>query len=225
MVVVLNMELGILIIYGIIRLTKLNDKVDWEKQLALAKERKFDEIDPGIQMRCWNNIQKIASHYDKPKWRHNLKAEVYWGDTGSGKSFKAFTENPDAYLKCPSTKWWDGYQGEKIVIVDEFRGQIGIHNILRWCDKYPCTGEIKGAQVPLSIEKIIFTSNLSPSMWYPELDTETQSALLRRLTVTHFNVKWKEPLPLVPVTPNPVPNNNYAEYLEKMLEREMNIFD
>ena len=89
----------------------------------------------------------------------------------------------DAYPKDPATKFWDGYQGQKNVVIDEFRGTIGIHNMLRWLDRYPVIVEIKGSSVVLNAETIWITSNLHPSSWYPELDLETQAALLRRLEI------------------------------------------
>jgi len=48
---------------------------------------------------------------------------VFWGVTGSGKSHRAWSEaGVDAYSKCPRSKFWDGYQDQSNVVVDEFRG-------------------------------------------------------------------------------------------------------
>lgn len=92
-----------------------------------------------------------------------------------------------AYAKDPRSKWWCGYQGQVNVVLDEFRGGVDISHLLRWFDRYPCTVETKGASRPLVAEKIWVTSNLDPRQWYPDLDEETVSALLRRLNITHFN--------------------------------------
>jgi len=96
----------------------------------------------------------------------------------------------DSYPKVPSTKFWDGYQGQRVVIIDEFRGDIGISNLLRWFDRYPVLVEIKGSSTVLCAEEIYITSNLTPRDWYRDLDEATVDALLRRL-----NVIWV-PLPL-----------------------------
>lgn len=112
---------------------------------------------------------------------------VFWGDTGTGKSRRAWDEaGLSAYPKSPSTKFWDGYQDQKHVVIDEFRGDIGISHMLRWLDRYPVLVETKGSGIVLSASTIWITSNISPSNWYPTLDADTTAALLRRLTVTHF---------------------------------------
>ncbi len=44
---------------------------------------------------------------------------MYWGVSGGGKSHKAWSENPEAYDK-DDTKWWTGYNGQDVVIWDDF---------------------------------------------------------------------------------------------------------
>lgn len=93
----------------------------------------------------------------------------------------------DSYAKDPRTKWWCGYKGQQHVIIDEFRGAIDISHMLRWLDRYPVYVEKKGGSTPLAATTIWITSNISPREWYPDVDEATMEALLRRLTITHFN--------------------------------------
>lgn len=112
---------------------------------------------------------------------------VFWGPTGTGKSRRAWEEATfDAYPKGPTNIWWCGYRGQENVVIDEFRGQIGISHMLRWLDRYPVVVEVKGSSVVLQAKKIWITSNLHPKDWYPELDEETYKALLRRLNIIEF---------------------------------------
>jgi len=118
---------------------------------------------------------------------------VLWGDTGTGKSHRAWEScGIEAYSKDPRTKFWCGYSGQESVIFDEFRGAIDIAHLLRWCDKYPVRVEVKGGSVPLSAKKLVFTSNLHPSAWYPELDPVTYAALERRLEIIHVTEREDE---------------------------------
>jgi len=113
---------------------------------------------------------------------------VFWGRTGTGKSYRAWHEaGLDAYVKDPRTKWWCSYKGQENVVLDEFRGAIDVSHLLRWLDCYPVLVEIKGGSRPLLARKIWITSNLDPRLWYSDLDQETLDALLRRLNITHFN--------------------------------------
>ena len=94
----------------------------------------------------------------------------------------------DAFPKDPCTKFWDGYVGQANVVIDEFRGSVGISHLLRWLDRYPTIVEAKGSSVCFQATTIWITSNLSPDDWYPDLDSDTKAALRRRFTtVVHFN--------------------------------------
>lgn len=92
----------------------------------------------------------------------------------------------DYYDKSPTTKFWDGYNHEKNVLIDEFRGMIDISHMLKWLDKYKCSVEIKGSAKAFCGENIIITSNIHPREWYPNLDDMTRDALLNRMEITHF---------------------------------------
>jgi len=93
----------------------------------------------------------------------------------------------DAYPKDPRTKFWDGYNGQQHVVIDEFRGSIDISHMLRWLDRYPVIVEVKGSSTCLVATTIWITSNLDPRDWYMDLDVDTKQALLRRLVITHFD--------------------------------------
>lgn len=159
---------------------------DWETIRDSAKSGAIDAIDPSVFVCHYRSLRQIASDYADPV---AIVREVYvfWGRTGSGKSRRAWDEaGMDAYSKDPRSKFWCGYRGHRHVVVDEFRGGIDVSHMLRWTDRYPCHVELKGSSAPLLATKIWITSNLNPTMWYPDLDPETLAALLRRLSIVHF---------------------------------------
>lgn len=122
-----------------------------------------------------------------PLPRPDVRVRVFYGISGSGKTHSAIEAlGPDYYDKLPTSKFWDGYKGETNVLIDEFRGEIGISHLLKWCDKYKCTVENKGGGVPLAATNIIITSNIHPKDWWKDLDNATLNAFLRRVTVTHY---------------------------------------
>lgn len=63
------------------------------------------------------------------------------------------------------TKWWDGYNKEKIVLIDDWEKdsmKYLCHYLKLWADPYgQITGEVKGSILPLSYEVLIVTSNYS----------------------------------------------------------------
>ncbi len=106
----------------------------------------------------------------------------YWGPPGVGKTHKA-REHGDCYLKSQN-KWWDGYTGEKNVVLDDLdkQGSCLGHYLKIWSDKWSCTGEIKGGTVRLQHEKFIVTSNYHPmDLW--EDDIQLLRAIERRFKI------------------------------------------
>lgn len=167
-------------------------KTDWDKIRESAKSGRFDDIPADIYIRCYHQLKTIAKDHLRPE---PLERSVYvfWGTTGTGKSRRAWDEASfEAYPKDPRSKFWDGYQGQENVVIDEFRGGIDISHMLRWTDRYPTIIEAKHGATILRATKIWITSNLSPTEWYPDIDEETKNALMRRLTITHFSAPFNE---------------------------------
>lgn len=168
------------------RKMRRNVAADWENIRSLAKSGQLASIPADIYVRCYNQLSRIRVDHLVPVAIERT-CFVFWGKTGTGKSRRAWEEGGmEAYAKDPCTKWWCGYQGQKNVIIDEFRGLIGISHLLRWLDRYPVFVETKGAAQPFLGERIWITSNVSPGAWYPELDSSTSDALMRRLQVIEF---------------------------------------
>lgn len=160
---------------------------DWDLIVKSARSGDLESIPGDILVRCYSNLKKIHVDALRPKCTEK-EVFVFWGKSGTGKSKLAWEQASfDAFPKDPCTKFWDGYSGQEHVVIDEFRGSIGISHMLRWLDRYPTIVEIKGSSVCFQATKIWITSNLSPDDWYPDLDPDTKSALRRRFTkVTHF---------------------------------------
>ena len=141
---------------------KRNNKTDWDKALQSAKSGVFEEIPPDVVIRCYGNLKRIYVDNLKPVAEEKC-THVFWGATGTGKSKRAWEEATlEAYPKGPTSIWWCGYAGHENVVIDEFRGSIGISHMLRWLDRYPVVVEVKGSSVVLKAKKIWITSNLHP---------------------------------------------------------------
>lgn len=134
---------------------------------AIARYGKF-------AMECAKAFSKVRS-----KEFREVETFVYWGEGGTGKTKKAlYGDNgnrlPDVYLvpKTENFKWWDGYEGEKTVVFDDFYGGMKWTKFLSITDGHQMLLEVKGGHIYAEWTKIIFTSNVHPDTWYTDHSTE-----------------------------------------------------
>jgi len=142
--------------------------------------------DHGSQIVKYGKGLLLLQQMQQPK--RFFKTEVYWlwGPPGSGKSRYAWETAPDAYAKNCSNKWWDGYENQEVVIMDDFRPskEIPFSFILNLFDRYPLTVEVKGGMCTFNSKKIYVTTPMSPVQMCNQLDwigDEKKEQLLRRI--------------------------------------------
>lgn len=104
-----------------------------------------------------------------------------YGPPGVGKSHIAHNLFPDAFIK-QQNKWFDGYEGQETILLDDLDTSALGHHLKIWTDKWPCRGEIKGGTVPLRHKRFIITSNYLPSRIWND-DPVLASAIERRCTM------------------------------------------
>lgn len=135
-------------------------KTDWEEIRTQAREGRLDEVDAGIYVRYYNSLKRIEKDHMKVTGEaDDCKGIWIYGPSGVGKSRYARDNYPEAYKKL-ANKWWDGYQGETHVLLEDLdpnHACLGYH-LKIWADRYHAPGETKGGQVPLTFEKILVTS-------------------------------------------------------------------
>lgn len=160
-----------------------DEQLRWQEAFSNAKAGKFEDIPPDIVVRNYVNLRRIQRDYATPPpdliqpcgvWIHGI--------SGAGKSHFARHNWPGAYLKLQN-KWWDSYQGQDFVILDDFdkNGTCLSHHLKIWSDKYSFAAEIKGSQIMIRPKKFIITSQYTINeLWPDESDHEIREALHRR---------------------------------------------
>jgi len=86
--------------------------------------------------------------------------------------------------------WCDGYNGEEVVLIDDFRaGSMPYAQLLRLLDRYPYQLLRRGKQPIHFVSKLVFiTSALSPAGCYPNLaEADSIGQLERRIETTHLS--------------------------------------
>lgn len=94
---------------------------------------------------------------------------VLYGPEGTGKSWEArhniskmlgLSSDDVFQLNWDGNIWFDGYAGEKILLVDDYEPNgIKRSYLLRMTDIYPFHGQIKGGHIVAEWDYVIFTSN------------------------------------------------------------------
>lgn len=159
------------------------NKAKWDKTKDLAKTGNFEDIDSDHFLKYYRTIKQIAKDYmEKPADLDHFSGMWLWGESGAGKSKWVRDNYPDAYDK-PLNKWWDGYQGQETVHIEDVDPShakwIGFY-LKRWTDHYAFIAEIKGGQVYIRPDRIIVTSQYSIDQCFNDCDLQTIQALKRR---------------------------------------------
>lgn len=125
------------------------------------------------------NYQQLKYVEGLFKYRRTTKVipkTVWWfyGESGSGKSEAAIqyciTEGLSWCLSGKNLNWWQGYNGQDVIIIDDFRESFGdFSHFIRVIDKYPFHVEIKGGSVVLTNKIFIITSCYHPANVYTNL--------------------------------------------------------
>ena len=113
---------------------------------------------------------------------------------------KARTEHPNAFIKHQN-KWWDGYDGEDVVILDDMDDPCLKHYMKLWADKWSCKGETKGGYTQLVHKKIIVTSNYTIDELFKDSGDDMVAAIKRRFKCTVFSDHPFNGNPIRPLDP------------------------
>nr|WDW25924.1 MAG: replication-associated protein [Canine stool-associated circular genome virus] len=107
----------------------------------------------------------IAAYKLLEKPAEKLKCRGIWidGRPGCGKSTwaKEFGKARGGWYEKAQNKWWDGYEGEKVVVMNDVDNDALLHYMKIWADTFPCKGEVKGHTVWLKHDWFIVTSNFT----------------------------------------------------------------
>ena len=130
-------------------------------------------------------IERVRMAFREPRnWE--MDVNVFWGASGSGKTRRAFQEAGESHYFLSKgdngqITWWDGYDGQTSIVIDDFYGWLPWSFILRLLDRYPFTVQVKGGAVPFTSRRIFITSNQHPQYWYKNVPNNDMTPLLRRI--------------------------------------------
>lgn len=173
----------------------------WEKGVLPGQGRRSDlddikkEIEEGTSMldiagvhfaqwcqyrRSFDAYRRLLNGAERT-WKSWTNVIV--GRTGTGKTRFVFQqhEGRDRVYVWGGDRWFDGYSGQRVALLDDFRGELEVGFLLRLLDRYPMQVPVKGGFVNWNPRRIYITSNHLPPHWYDNLARESLEAIERRI--------------------------------------------
>lgn len=151
-----------------------------EQVLNGASLQEVAEESPGTVVRFHRGLEAIRlmrmTHRTEPP-----KVYWLWGGTGVGKTRQSAVGS--FYMK-DGTKWWDGYDQQDRIVIDDFDGAWPFRDLLRLLDRYPYQGQTKGGYVKINSPEIYITCEHPPEKWW--VGTELAQVKRRVTEVRHL---------------------------------------
>lgn len=179
-------EIGDIKIVGQGKRTDLKEVA--EKVLGKRPISEIAEEHPVEYIKYYRGITALQFITTRIPDERPMETVLFFGDANTGKSTKArqYAKLYGNYytLSQPNngSLWWDGYKGEKSVLIDEYKGWIIPTQLNCILDQYKISLPTKGGTIYGQYEHVFITSNYPPEQWYAEKVIWDKQALFRRLT-------------------------------------------
>lgn len=160
----------------------------WKTIVDLAERGELEQLKllfPGEYVRYGGRLRSLRLR-PTTVIQGNLENEWWVGLSGTGKSKTLWQTYPEHYGK-DLNKWWDGYQDEEIVAIEEWspKYEMLASKLKVWADRYPFNAEIKGGTLlKIRPKKVIVLSNYTIEQCFP--NPEDQGPLKRRFKSVYF---------------------------------------
>ncbi len=180
--------------------TDQGKRTDLDTACAIVKKHGLDalaELAPTVYVKYSRGFEKLA-FLQRGKRAAPPRIIMHYGPTGTFKTGLVLHRHPDAYKKPPGTKWFDGYTGQKVLLLDDFAGAssgVRLDWTLQLLDRYDIDVEMKGGHVRLLAETIYVTTNIHPSAWF---DYTTRGGQYRALARRFHEIIFFEAFDLRP---------------------------
>lgn len=168
--------------FGTIDLAGQGRRTDISGIVQLIKQGKSEldvaEHDTLTYLRYFKGLDRLRTLYTKPR---DFQTELYLvlGPPGLGKTTFVLDESPNAHWKN-RTDFWDGFNGEQDIVLDDFAGTLPFDELLRIVNPAPYQLNIKGGTVILRSKRLFITSNTCPESWWKR--DHNLAPLFRRIT-------------------------------------------
>lgn len=159
----------------------------------IKEGKKITEIideNPEVYLKYNRGIEKIKNSISKPRDVNN-PPNVIWicGESGIGKTKWVYDNYKDIYNKDCS-KWWDNYEQNECILIDDFEIWHDYRDLLKVLDRYPYQGQIKGGYVNVNSPNIVITSEYEPKeLWHGSKQLQIERRISKMINMKRTEVK------------------------------------
>lgn len=148
---------------------------------ATLKDVMLEE--PELYCRYRNGLKDIHAMAVKEKTKEfrELEVIVISGPTGCGKT-RAAMQEATYKIEGSSLDWWDGYDEDEVILIDEYDNDIKVTKLLNLLDGYQLRLAVKGGFTYANWRKVYITTNLTREQFHAQAKPAHIDALFRRIT-------------------------------------------
>ena len=153
-------------------------RTDLQKAIKKAKTMTYSELlmDEKVQatvVKYPRGMKDMVQVYTNERTEEFRLVTTYclWGATGAGKSWAAMNyptgkKHRLMYSGMGQKLWFDGYEAQEVLIIEDFNGEIPYGQLKRILDGYKEKVEVKSTTSQAEWTTVIITSNYHPNTWY-----------------------------------------------------------
>jgi len=185
--------------------SKDGDFVEWGEKPKMGRrmdlEAAYDDARSDIRMvevadrhksafiRYHRGIERVRQLHNEEKAEdfRFVEVVVHSGPTGCGKTRNAMTVEEGARkpykIQGDQLQWWDGYEGQEVIVIDEYANNVPITVMLGLLDGYKLRLPVKGGFTYARWTQVQITTNLKQEQLHDQAKDEHREALWRRITL------------------------------------------
>ncbi|KAF0445833.1 replication associated protein [Gigaspora margarita] len=144
---------------------------------------------PKTYVKSGRGLENLKARVDENNFKFKGKPfiEVHYGDKNCGKSTYTELYPDDIAYRFDDEGYFDGYDGQEILIFDEFNGrQLKLSVFLKIASGQQRRFNVKGKKVMNNVRHIIITSNNHYTEWYKQNKYEKGQSEWRLDCIWHY---------------------------------------
>lgn len=113
----------------------------------------------------YNRFFKEYIEMKTPKTTREVEVIMLYGDNNLDFAYENWDDIYRLVNPGKKSMWFDAYQGEKHLLIDDFDGWISFSELKPMLEKYPLRIQYKGGSTTAKWEKVIISSDKLPNEW------------------------------------------------------------